>query len=697
MASTPNKRWFHPKVNGLRAKNLLMERGVNGSFLVRPSGDSIGKANPELTLSVRRKDEVTHIRIRRHYEGFYDLYGGEHFAALSDLIQYYMQNEGQLKEKSGEIIELRYPLNCEDPTTERWFHGKMSGSVAAQKLKSWKSGTYLVRESQQNPGTYCLSIKTDDTFTHVKINQTNERFDLGGGRSFGSLIELLEYYKTNPIIDSSQKVVHLKQPLLITTFHAELISTRVADLKRQNRGDTCTQFQNGFWEEFNSIQQQEFTHLYTRKEGQRRENKDKNSFMNIIPFDYTRVKLQSPNTAPGADYINANWILVEDDRLKMNKIGGAEDNDEAISGLSEDEKACKEYHRLHTLYSSNKQYIATQGCLQATTSDFWQMIWQEDVQIIALMHKEFQYTTKMSRVRYAKYWPNIGNAETYGNFTVSTKIEEGNEDSDYIFRELHVKRNDIAVENLTHEDELEKIVYHYHFQSWPEHGVPSNPDRLLNFLYAVDKRHRLLSQVPLALLPSLTTTSLTSSDNNMSEEIYQPPRTRSSDHFPPIVVQCHSGIGRTGTLIVIDMIIDHIKRKGFDCDIDIQRTVQSVRNQRSGLIQTEAQYTFIYDALNHHMHTIQVRLDAEMKSPREYTNIKLGGKYWRAYGFQPSTYSSTNNTTSNRFRFPSMNSSLQIDSSPLNRQSSMDAPPILPKKEDFYSGNSRRRRQTTDK
>ena len=85
------------------------------------------------------------------------------------------------------------------------------------------------------------------------------------------------------------------------------------------------------------------------------------------------------------------------------------------------------------------------------------------------------------------------------------------------------------------------------------------------------------------------------------------------------------------------MIIDQIKRKGFDCDIDIHRTVQSVRNQRSGMIHTEAQYTFIYAAVLEHMHTIQVRLDAEMKSPREYTNIVLGGKYRRAYAFQPTT------------------------------------------------------------
>ena len=99
----------------------------------------------------------------------------------------------------------------------------------------------------------------------------------------------------------------------------------------------------GFWEEFESLQQQECKHLYSRKEGQKIENRNKNRYKNILPckyarlliflnghlhkiytsvilskqinsfhpVDHTRVMLKEVDSSvPGADYINANHIHV---------------------------------------------------------------------------------------------------------------------------------------------------------------------------------------------------------------------------------------------------------------------------------------------------------------------------------------------------------------------------------------------------
>lgn len=70
-------------------------------------------------IGYRRNGAVTHIKIQNTGD-YYDLYGGEKFATLAELVQYYMEHHGQLKEKNGDVIELKYPLNCADPTSERW-------------------------------------------------------------------------------------------------------------------------------------------------------------------------------------------------------------------------------------------------------------------------------------------------------------------------------------------------------------------------------------------------------------------------------------------------------------------------------------------------------------------------------------------------------------------------------------------------
>lgn len=51
---------------------MLLERGVDGSFLARLSSSNPGA----FTLSVRRGQEVTHIKIQNNGD-FFDLYGGE--------------------------------------------------------------------------------------------------------------------------------------------------------------------------------------------------------------------------------------------------------------------------------------------------------------------------------------------------------------------------------------------------------------------------------------------------------------------------------------------------------------------------------------------------------------------------------------------------------------------------------------------
>lgn len=559
-----SRRWFHPNISGLEAERLLMDRGFDGSFLARPSSSSPG----DFTLSVRRNNEVTHIKIQNTGD-FYDLYGGEKFATLSELVQFYMENGGQLREKNGEVIELKYPLNCADPTTERWFHGQLSAKEAERlMLERGKNGSFLVRESQSKPGDFVLSVRTDDHVTHVMIRSQDNKYDVGGGDKFDSLSDLIEHYKRNPMVETSGSVVHLRQPFNATRINASGIETRVRQLHKENGSwfkwsgaatgsdDDLESGKGkaGFWEEFESLQKLECNHLFSRKEGLRTENRAKNRYKNILPFDHTRVKLSGVDAKePGADYINANYIRNE------------ERHDEA-SGNS-------------------KYYIATQGCLPNTIQDFWHMIYQENTRVIVMTTKEIE----RGKNKCARYWPEDGEVTEYGG---KWKVEAVSKKStaDYTLREF------VLQAKCANSSEPPRRIFHYHFQAWPDHGVPADPGCVLNFLHDVNARQETIA----------------------SAEV-------TGKTIGPILVHCSAGIGRTGTFIVIDMILDHIKRQGLFCDIDVQRTIQGVRSQRSGMVQTEAQYKFVYLAVSHYIDTVKQRMEAEQKSQqvgREYTNIK---------------------------------------------------------------------------
>ncbi|XP_011068923.1 PREDICTED: tyrosine-protein phosphatase corkscrew isoform X2 [Acromyrmex echinatior] len=545
-----SRRWFHPNITGLEAERLLMERGVDSSFLARPSSSNPG----DFTLSVRRNGEVTHIKIKNAGD-FYDLYGGEKFATLSELVSFYMDNGGQLREKNGEIIELKYPFNCADPTTERWFHGHLSAKEAERlMLERGKNGSFL-----------------------------DNKYDVGGGYKFDSLSDLIEHYKRNPMVETSGSVVHLRQPFNATRINASSIESRVRQLHKENgcsNGWLCwngTSGSNedgagrgkgkaGFWEEFESLQQQECRHMFSRKEGLRSENRAKNRYKNILPFDHTRVRLKNiVSDIPGADYINANYI--------RNKEG--DETNTTIDSGGDDS-------------SFGKCYIATQGCLPNTIQDFWHMVYQENTRVIVMTTKEIE----RGKNKCARYWPEEGESSEYGN-EWKVRAVSRTSTADYTLREFFLQ-------GTKPEFSESRRIYHYHFQAWPDHGVPSDPGCVLNFLHDVNARQE-------SIAASLV------------------PKDQDEPCIGPILVHCSAGIGRTGTFIVIDMILDQIKLHGLDCEIDIQRTVQRVRARRSGMVQTEAQYKFVYLAVLHYIETVSQRMQAEQKSlqlGREYTNIR---------------------------------------------------------------------------
>lgn len=549
-------RWFHPNMNNVDAENLLLERGVEGSFLVRPSKSSAG----HFSLSVKRRDKVTHIKIR-HSGDFYDLHAGEQFATLAELVQYYMENP--LKEKNGENFKLITPLNSSDPITERWFHGSISGA-AAEKLIREKgvTGSFLVRESQSQVGGYVLTVRTKDEMsptdkvTQVMIRYQNNKYDIGGGERFNTLTELVEHYKRNPMVETTGTVVNMKHPFNATRITASDIDARVRELSKENVDNDGKE---GFWEEFEHLQHQECKVLFERKVGQADRNMLKNRYKNILPFDYTRVILKKPIQFKGSatgdginadvekdsDYINANYIkLVEDETT-----------------IAPRSKPIRQ----------SKIYIATQGPLPNTVNDFWWMVWQEKSDCIVMMTKEVE----RCKNKCHRYWPtpeqktlrcgpleirilfDSTKTSPAGTLVASSTLTtngQGSAANDYVYREFELRylggdeNNDCLVT---------RRIVQYQYHAWPDQNIPANPTNVLSFLQDINRRR-----------PS-----------------------------SPVIVHCSAGIGRSGTLIVIDMIMDQLICHGLTYEIDIQRIVKIARAQRSGLVQTEAQYKFIYLAI----------------------------------------------------------------------------------------------------
>jgi len=572
-------RWFHANLTGADADALLKERGVDGSYLARPSHSNPG----DFTLSVRRKNEVTHIKIQNCGD-FYDLYGGDKFATLSELVQYYTSESdaSQLRERNGELILLKYPLNCADPTSERWFHGQMSGREAEECLMMGKAkhGSFLVRLSQSKPGEYVMSVRVEERVSHVMIRCQDGKYDFGGGAQFESLRELVEYYRTNPMVEQGGAVV-----LLVTPFNATRITARDISVRFRELSENTGAGKMGFWEEFEFLQQSEHNQGLTRTVGALPENRAKNRFKNITPYDHTRVILEGRDPGvPGSDYINANHI-----RIDLEHPAAATSSPDMYSSLlllphaphtptaPSPAPSPRPAHCLH--------YIATQGCLSSTMVDFWEMVWQQRVDVVVMVTR----LVERGKNKCVQYWPSEGSA-VYGDVEVTAAGQcQGRY---YVLREL-------ALANT--KEQLSRTIYHYQFTAWPDHGLPSDPSFVLDLLHDVNRR---LEDVA----------------NGTGSSPGAAPPGRG-----PMLVHCSAGIGRTGTFIALDVVLKQIERHGLDCELDIQRTIQQVRTCRSGMVQTEAQYKLVYAAVRDYVETSLSRSHAQKKSQslgREYTNIK---------------------------------------------------------------------------
>ncbi|XP_030325827.1 tyrosine-protein phosphatase non-receptor type 2 isoform X4 [Strigops habroptila] len=189
------------------------------------------------------------------------------------------------------------------------------------------------------------------------------------------------------------------------------------------------------------------------------ENRNRNRYRDVSPYDHSRVKLQNAEN----DYINASLVVIEE---------------------------------------AQRYYILTQGPLPNTCCHFWLMIWQQQTKAVVMLNR-------------------IVEKESSGE---------------------------------------SRMIFHFHYTTWPDFGVPESPASFLNFLFKVRESGSL------------------------------------SPEHGPAVIHCSAGIGRSGTFSLVDTCLVLMEKKD-PCSVDIKKVLLDMRKYRMGLIQTPDQLRFSYMAV----------------------------------------------------------------------------------------------------
>ncbi|XP_062510053.1 receptor-type tyrosine-protein phosphatase alpha-like isoform X2 [Corticium candelabrum] len=232
-----------------------------------------------------------------------------------------------------------------------------------------------------------------------------------------------------------------------------------------------------------------------------RKNAEKNRYKNIVPYDDYLVEL---GEVYGMDKLESEYI-----------------NATYIDG-----------------FSRKNQYIVTQGPLPSTCADFWRMVWLERTEFIVMVTQVIESGKK----KCFRYWSD-SDTKVCDGLTVEVVLVV--EMADYTVRTMKLQVLD-----------EEHTVTHYHFKSWPDHGVPSYATDLLGLMFRVrrDSRH--------------STT--------------------------PVIIHCSAGVGRSGTYVTIDTLIDCLDSQQ---EIDVKSTVTKLRMRRMDMVQSVLQYILIHNAV----------------------------------------------------------------------------------------------------
>ncbi|XP_013772332.2 tyrosine-protein phosphatase 69D-like [Limulus polyphemus] len=222
-------------------------------------------------------------------------------------------------------------------------------------------------------------------------------------------------------------------------------------------------------------------------------------------------------------------------------------------------------------YKNRKLFICAQGPLDRTVTDFWRMIWEHKVTVIVMLTGVEEH----GKIKCAQYWNESESKEIENLFVVNVITTKTY--SDYIVRRFHVQflKDDYAEE---------REILHFHFVMWKDFLAPEQPSWLLRFIKRVNEHYV--------------------SDRG------------------PLLVHCSAGVGRTGTFVAIDTLVQQLGEEG---QVDVYGCVSNLRHSRNFLVQSLKQYIFVYRALLEHAQFGDTEMEIRhFKDHYEHMKEKVG-------------------------------------------------------------------------
>ncbi|EFO18562.2 hypothetical protein LOAG_09934 [Loa loa] len=193
---------------------------------------------------------------------------------------------------------------------------------------------------------------------------------------------------------------------------------------------------------------------------------------------------------------------------------------------------------------SAHRFICTQAPLDCTIYDFWFMIMQEKVKYIIMLTNFIE----KGYIKSTPYFPyEVNKIVNYHGIMVKCLACDRRMDF-----EGEVWERSLMVQ-LPGRNSM--IVTHFHWTDWPDHGIPNS------------------YSCPLHLL-EVVRVSLT-----------------------PIVLHCSAGIGRTGCIVLIELVLEKLLCKQTCTDMGF--ILAELRKQRANLIQNSIQYLYVHRTLLH--------------------------------------------------------------------------------------------------